>query len=172
MPTADETKDEVPEDSTETTEYPNESENDGIEVAQKDEVGEETTEAEQGFNPDLSNWATAPPKLKYKPNPPPQPEGKDYYLVYAWKWSNDERYAKVGRSSKNGFKNRLVTTYHPTDDPDVIGYRKCKSDEHAEDLQNHILDGLKRTRRDREWVEIDEAFEEMIHLSFTKGYPE
>ncbi|MDE0017636.1 MAG: hypothetical protein OXU51_15750 [Candidatus Poribacteria bacterium] len=48
----------------------------------------------------------------------------------------------------------------------MIGIRKCEDLQHAEDLQNHILKGLKRTCRDREWVEIDEMFKKMIDKSF------
>ena len=141
------------------------------------EVVEEPPEVvERGFNPDLggfdSNWTSTNEEKKNIQPPPPKPKGENYYLVYAWRWSNDDRYAKIGRSSKNNFKSRLITTYHPTDDPNVIGYRKCADLQHAEDLQNHILEGLERTRRDREWVKIDKEFEKMINLSFIKGYPE
>ena len=141
------------------------------------EVAEEPPEVvEQRFNPDLddfdSSWTPTNKEKKNIQPPPPKPKGEDYDLVYAWRWSNDDRYAKIGRSSKNNFKSRLVTTYHPTDDPIVIGYRKCADLQHAEDLQNHILEELKRTRSDREWVKIDKAFEKMINLSFIKGYPE
>ena len=164
--------------SVEVANVEDEAVDQSIEDAEAETVMEGSTEvAEQRFNPDFndydSNWAPANQKPNNRPNPPPpKPKGENYYLVYAWRWSNDERYAKVGRSSKHRFKNRLITTYHPTDDPYVIGYRKCKNLQHAEDLQNHILQGLKRTRPDREWVEIDEAFEEMINLSFIKGEPE
>lgn len=141
------------------------------------EVSKETIKKEQGFNPDLtdydSNWAPTNQKPNNRSYPsPPKPKGEDYDLVYAWRYSDNKRYAKIGRSTKHLLHTRMPVTYYPTGDPVLIGIRKCKNLQHAEDLQNHILDGLKRTRPDREWVEIDEAFHEMIDLSFIKGEPE
>ena len=55
------------------------------------------------------------------------PEGEHRYFVYAWRWCGDERFAKIGRT-RNGLKgvvNRMVTTYNPTDDPVLLGVRKC-----------------------------------------------
>ena len=96
------------------------------------------------------------------------PEGEHRYFVYAWRWCGDERFAKIGRT-RNGLKgveNRMVTTYHPTDDPVLLGVRECADAKESHKTEQYILNGLERTRPDREWVEIDEKFNEMIDKSF------
>ncbi len=96
------------------------------------------------------------------------PEGEHRYFVYAWRWCGDERFAKIGRT-RNGLKgveNRMVTTYHPTDDPVPLGVRECADAEESHKTEQYILNGLERTRPDREWVEIDEKFNDMIDKSF------
>ena len=96
------------------------------------------------------------------------PEGEPRYFVYAWRWCGDERFAKIGRT-RNGLKgveNRMVTTYHPTDDPVPLGVRECADAAESHKTEQYILKGLVRTRPDREWVEIDEKFNEMIDKSF------
>lgn len=40
----------------------------------------------------------------------------DNYLVYAWRWSGDCRFAKIGVSMGSTLRDRLVFTYHPTDE--------------------------------------------------------
>ena len=99
------------------------------------------------------------------------PEGEHRYFVYAWRWCGDERFAKIGRT-RNGLKgveNRMVTTYHPTDDPVLLGVRECADAEESHKTERYILNGLGRTRPDREWVEIDEKFNEMIDKSFMES---
>ena len=96
------------------------------------------------------------------------PEGEHRYFVYAWRWCGDAGFAKIGRT-RNGLKgveNRMVTTYHPTDDPVLLGVRECADAEESHKTEQYILNGLERTRPDREWVEIDEKFNEMIDKSF------
>ena len=96
------------------------------------------------------------------------PEGEHRYFVYAWRWSGDERFAKIGRT-RNGLKGvekRMVTTYHPTDDPVPLGVRECADAEESHKTEQYILNRLGRTRRDREWVKIDKKFNEMIDKSF------
>ena len=99
------------------------------------------------------------------------PEGEHRYFVYAWRWCGDEGFAKIGRT-RNGLKgveNRMVTTYHPTDDPVLLGVRECADAEESHKTEQYILNGLRRTRPDREWVEIDEKFNEMIDKSFMES---
>ena len=99
------------------------------------------------------------------------PEGEHRYFVYAWRWCSDERFAKIGRT-RNGLKgveNRMVTTYHPTDDPVPLGVRKCADAEESHKTEQYILNGLGRVRDDREWVEIDGKFNEMIDKSFMES---
>lgn len=99
------------------------------------------------------------------------PEGEHRYFVYAWRWCGDERFAKIGRT-RNGLKgveNRMVTTYHPTDDPVLLGVRECADAKESHKTEQYILNGLGRTRPDREWVEIDEKFNEMIDKSFMES---
>ena len=130
-----------------------------------------TTRMKREFKPDFddfdSNWTPAPPKSN-NPSPPspPTPKGENYDLVYAWRYSDNKKYAKIGESTKYLLHTRMPTTYYPTGDPVLIGIRRCKDKAHAVAVQNYILGGLERLRRDREWVEIDEMFREMIDKSF------
>ena len=96
------------------------------------------------------------------------PEGEHRYFVYAWRWCGDDRFAKIGRTRNGlkGVKKRMVTTYHPTDDPVPLGVRKCADVEESHKIEQYILNRLGRTRSDREWVKIDEKFNEMIDESF------
>ena len=97
------------------------------------------------------------------------PEGEHRHFVYAWRWCGDERFAKIGRT-RNGLKGvekRMVRTYHPTDDPVPLGVRECADIEESHKTEQYILNGLGRTRRDREWVKIDAAFNELIDKSFS-----
>ena len=96
------------------------------------------------------------------------PEGERRYFVYAWRWCGDEGFAKIGRTRNGlkGVKNRMVTTYHPTDDPVLLGVRECADAEESHKTEQYILNGLERTRPDREWVKIDGKFNEMIDKSF------
>ncbi|MXV82340.1 GIY-YIG nuclease family protein [Candidatus Poribacteria bacterium] len=92
------------------------------------------------------------------------------HFVYSWRWRGDERFAKIGRTRnglKKGVKKRMVKTYNPTDDPVLLGVRECDSIEASKATEKYLLDGLKRTRPDREWVEIDEVFNELIDKSFS-----
>ena len=95
-------------------------------------------------------------------------EGEHRYFVYAWRWCGDEGFAKIGRTRNGlkGVKDRMVTTYHPTDDPVLLGVRECADAEESHKIEQYILSVLGRTRPDREWVEIDEKFNEMIDRSF------
>ena len=47
----------------------------------------------------------------------------DLHVVYAWKWSGDDRHAKIGVSTERRLDDRIkkAKTYHPTDDPIPIG---------------------------------------------------
>ena len=103
------------------------------------------------------------------PSPVKLREGENFYFVYAWKYSGDNRYAKIGETSKESFRSRFVKTYHPTDDPILIGIFECNSKRHAQNVESELLKQLKRTRLDlsrHEWVEADEVFNEMIDLYF------
>lgn len=122
---------------------------------------------------DLNNFIMQPSLLGSEPEEEEQeiPEGEHRYFVYAWRWCGDEGFAKIGRT-RNGLKgveNRMVTTYHPTDDPVLLGVRECADAEESHKTEQYILNGLERTRPDREWVEIDEKFNEMIDKSFMES---
>ena len=104
-----------------------------------------------------------------KPSPVKPFEGEDFAFVYAWRYSGDNRYAKIGETTKKSFHSRYVKTYHPKDDPILIGIFKCNNKPHALAVETDILEKLTRTRPDvqgHEWVEIDEAFNKMIDNSF------
>lgn len=95
--------------------------------------------------------------------------GGDSWLVYAWRWSGDERYAKIGKTNISGLEHRWKTapkTYHPTDDPILLGTFRCQSEESALALEDELLnETLCRVRSDREWVEIDETFNDVFGLN-------
>ena len=93
--------------------------------------------------------------------------GEDFHVVYAWRWSGDDRYAKIGVSTMSKLETRLVATYHPTDDPILLGVMKCLSRGEAEDNEHYFLnEKLERVRPDREWVIIDEEFNEILNEAF------
>lgn len=94
--------------------------------------------------------------------------GKDWDIVYAWRWSGDDKYAKIGVSTMANLETRLVSTYHPTDDPVLIGVMLCFKREEAEENEQYILNRFKRARPDREWIIIDEEFNEMIDEAFSR----
>ena len=93
----------------------------------------------------------------------------DKSIVYAWRYSDDKRFAKIGKCKKGEIlRERLKTTFHPTDDIFLIGIKEycCGKEIHREETR--ILDTLRRTRCDREWVKINEDFNELINEEFTK----
>ena len=87
-------------------------------------------------------------------------------LVYAWRWSGDEKHAKIGVTTIIGLDTRLAGTFHPTDDTKLLGVMECRDREEAKKNERDILNRLQRTRPDREWVIIDAAFNEMITKAF------
>lgn len=92
---------------------------------------------------------------------------EDYDVVYAWRWVGDDTCAKIGVSTLSGLESRMASTYHPTDDPVLIGVMKCRSREEAEDNEWYFLnEALERTRPDREWIIIDEEFNRIIDEAF------
>ena len=92
---------------------------------------------------------------------------EDYDVVYAWRWSGDDTCAKIGVSTLSLLESRLVATYHPTDDPVLIGVMKCRTPEEAKDNEWYFLnEALERTRPDREWIIIDEEFNRIIDEAF------
>ena len=151
---------------------------DEIKDAEADEVAERPTEVEEESNksekeskpvPDPSSVPDPGPSSVPVHNPPPvkRPEGENYNLVYTWRYSGDDRYAKIGETTKQLLPTRMPGTYHPTDELILIGTFKCNNKEHAIAVQNDILSKLKRVRDDREWVEIDDAFKEMVEKYFS-----
>ena len=93
--------------------------------------------------------------------------GEDSHIVYAWRWSGDDMHAKIGVSTMSLLEDRMAATYHPTDDPVLIGVVKCPDREAAKAIESCILNRLlERTRPDREWVIIDEGFYEVIDEVF------
>ena len=66
--------------------------------------------------------------------------------------------------------DRLASTYHPTDDIELIGYVSFSTREEAKEHEQYILnEALNRTRPDREWVSIDEDFNEMVDQTFSRS---
>lgn len=151
-PTVDVEEGEVPECVTEPAEEPNEPEKESKPV------------------PDPSSVPDPGPSSGVRnPSPVKRSEDEDFAFVYAWRYSGDNRYAKIGKTTKKSFSSRFVKTYHPTDDLILIGIFKCNNESHALAVETDILKKLTRTRPDvrgHEWVEIDEAFNKMIDEAF------
>ena len=94
---------EVPEGLTEPAEEPNEPEKESKPVPDPSFV-------------DVPN-SVDEPVYKSVDVPVYKPKGENYDLVYAWRYSGDKRYAKIGISTKHLLHTRMPRTYHPTDDP-------------------------------------------------------
>ena len=95
--------------------------------------------------------------------------GGDVDIVYAWRWSNDNTCAKIGVSTVGKFLAGRIApgkTYHPTDDPVLIGFIKCRSRKIADNIEKYLLRILEQTHPDREWVIIDEKFNDRIDELF------
>ena len=145
---------EVPECLTEPAEEPNEPEKESKPVPNPSSVPDPGPDPSSGVR---------------NPSPVNRPEVEDFAFVYAWRYSGDNRYAKIGKTTRKSFYSRFVKTYHPTDDPILIGIFKCNNEPHALAVEADILEKLTPTRPDvqgHEWVEIDEAFNKMIDDSF------
>ena len=141
-------------------------------VERPTETAEESNEPEEESKPvpDPSSVPDPGPSSGVRnPSPVKRPEVEDFAFVYAWRYSGDKRYAKIGKTTKKSFYSRFVKTYHPTDDPILIGIFKCNNESHALAVETDLLQKLKRTRPDvqgHEWVEIGAAFNKMIDDSF------
>lgn len=92
----------------------------------------------------------------------------DSHVVYAWRWCSDKKHAKIGVSRGIRLRERMVTTYHPTDSIFLIGVVHFKNKKEAQEKEKNILHELDRTLHNREWVKIDESFNNLINKEFTK----
>lgn len=96
----------------------------------------------------------------------------DKSIVYAWRWSGNDRYAKIGKCKRGSILWERIrmqpATYHPTDDIFLIGIKEYRYEREIHQEEIRILDRLGRTRRDREWVNINEDFNKLINEEFTK----
>ena len=90
------------------------------------------------------------------------------YVVYAWRWKANDRYAKIGKCPIGNLMYRIITTYEPIDDPLLIGVMECRNSKEAGEIERDILNRLEKTRSDREWVIINKEFNEMIDEAFTR----
>ena len=96
----------------------------------------------------------------------------DKSIVYAWRWSGDNRYAKIGKCKKGSILWERIkmqpATYHPTDNIFLIGIKEYRYEREIHQEEIRILDRLGRTRRDREWVNINASFNQLINEEFTR----
>ena len=96
----------------------------------------------------------------------------DLHVVYAWQWSGDDRFAKIGVTTESRLDDRINKgkTYHPKDEPIRIGVciEKYKTRKQARAAEKSILEKneLKLTHPRREWVKIDGKFKKMIDKYF------
>ena len=96
----------------------------------------------------------------------------DLHVIYAWRWSGDNKRAKIGISTESRLDDRINKgkTYHPTDEPIRIGVCIEKYDTRKQALaaEKSILEEIELTLTHprREWVKIDEKFKKMIDKYF------
>ncbi|RKU28965.1 hypothetical protein C6497_07150 [Candidatus Poribacteria bacterium] len=93
------------------------------------------------------------------------------FVVYAWRWKENDKYTKIGTCPIGNIRMRIITTYEPIDDPLLIGVREFSNKKEAKEYENNILNirfKSKRTRPDREWIIINETFNEVIDREFTR----
>jgi len=94
----------------------------------------------------------------------------DDYLVYAWRWSGNRRFAKIGVSMGSTLRDRLVFTYHPTDEIELIGVSRARYSKRSEAHRKEtaILGSLCKSHCKREWVYINGDFNKLIDEEFIK----
>lgn len=93
---------------------------------------------------------------------------EDCFIVYAWRWKANKKYAKIGKCPIGNLLYRIITTYEPIDNPLLIGVKECCNKKEAAEFERKMLKKLEKTRSDREWVHIDKKFNDMIQAHFTK----
>lgn len=90
------------------------------------------------------------------------------FVVYAWRWKANDKYAKIGKCPIGNLRMRLITTYEPIDVPLLIGVKEFPNKKEAGIAERSILNNFKKTRPKRDWVIINETFNEMIDRTFTR----
>ena len=79
---------------------------------------------------------------------------------------------RVSREKPFVYKKMLLLsleTYRPTGNPYLIGVVSCRNGHEAKESEKYILNHkCQRSHPDREWVIIDETFNEMIDEAFTR----
>lgn len=97
----------------------------------------------------------------------------DFYIVYAWRWSDDDKHAKIGVCKRSKLPNAeldVAIENHPTADPVLIGVLPCKDREQAMNDKQRMLNELfERTVPDNDWVIADADFNHIIRNSFICG---
>lgn len=95
----------------------------------------------------------------------------DKPIVYAWRWSGNDKYAKIGKC-KTGWRLRETikarsVTFHPTDDIFLIGIKYTDSETLSRE-EKCILKRLDLTHSKREWVYINDNFIKLINKELKK----
>ena len=96
---------------------------------------------------------------------------EDCYVVYAWRWKANDRYAKIGKCPIGSLLYRLITTYEPIDNPLLIGVKEFRNKKEAGEFERDILNKrFKKTHCKREWIHIkkNKKFCEMIDNEFKR----
>ncbi len=89
-------------------------------------------------------------------------------VVYAWRWSGDEKHAKIGASTVKTLRERMISTYHPTDDALLIGFSLFANRKEAQKRETALLKSLGRVHSKREWVYINDDFNILLNKEFTR----
>ena len=94
---------------------------------------------------------------------------EDCFVVYAWRWKANEKYAKIGKCPIGNLLYRLITTYEPIDNPLLIGVKEFPNKKEAGEFEREILNiKFERTHCKREWIYSNKKFDKMIDNEFTK----
>ena len=93
------------------------------------------------------------------------------WVVYAWRWNENDRHAKIGKCPIGSLLYRLITTYEPIDNPLLIGVKVCSDKKEAGEIEREILNiKFERTHCKREWIHIkqNKKFCKMIDNEFKR----
>ena len=90
------------------------------------------------------------------------------WVVYAWRWEANDKYAKIGKCPIGNLRMRMITTYEPIDDTLLIGVMECRNSKEAGEIETDRRNRFVKSHPKREWVIINKEFTEMIDEEFTR----
>ena len=92
----------------------------------------------------------------------------EHGVLYTWRWSGDNEHAKIGASTVKNLRERMISTYHPTDDALLIGFSLFTDRQEAQKRETSLLNSLRRVHSKREWVYINDEFNKLLNKEFKR----